>query len=374
MKKAIIILLVFIILSCVCLGLYVNKLYKEFTVESSEGLEYYADSTSKCCAATGVGKCTDVELVIGNYIDGYRITSIHEYAFAFEDHLVSVKINDSVLVIEDRAFCSDNNLEYVYIGAGVREIGNDVFERCTSLKTIEVSPQNQHFKSIDGNLYTKDGSKLIHYSAGNDRTEFTVPDGVTTIGAFAFSSNNNLTKITLPDSVKTIERNAFYYCRAIKEINLPEGLESIGSYSFIGCDSLVSIVIPSTASVLERVFAECDNLSSVTISHGVDMIGDDSFAKCVALENIYIPSTVKSIGQRAFSRCKGLSYVVIEKGIEFIGYDAFCYCENLTDIYFTGSEEEWNNIVIEEMGAYGDYIPNDYLNHVTIHFNYNPNN
>lgn len=374
MKKAISGLTALIIVAVVCLGFYVFMLYKDITAESSEGIRYYADSASGCCVAVDLGTCTDKELVIGNYIDGYKVTSIHEYAFAFEDHLASVKINDSVLVIEDHAFSLDTKLEYVYIGAGVREIGDNVFNGCNSLKEIEVSRKNQHFKSIDGNLYTKDGSRLIHYSAGNDRTEFRVPDGVTTISSFAFFGNKNLTKITLPDSVKTIERNAFYNCRALTEINLPEGLESVGEYSFIGCDSLTSVVIPSTASILDKVFSECDNLSSVTISHGVDKIGNYAFDNCTALESIYIPATVKSIGRRAFSGCTGLSYAVIEKGVEFIGCDAFHRCGNLTDIYFTGSEEEWNSVVIEEDRAYGDYVPNDYLSHVTIHFNYNPNN
>ena len=56
-----------------------------------------------------------------------------------------------------------------------------------------------------------------------------------------------------------------------------------------------------------------------------------------------------------------LTNITIPDGVTSIGSYAFSYCNSLETIYYTGSEEQWNEIV-------GD---NDYaLRDVTIIFNY----
>jgi hypothetical protein len=77
------------------------------------------------------------------------------------------------------------------------------------LTSITVDEGNQYYKSIDGNLYTKDGKTLIQYAAKKDNTSFEIPDSVTSIGDFAFAYCFDLKSITIPDSVTSIGSSAF---------------------------------------------------------------------------------------------------------------------------------------------------------------------
>jgi hypothetical protein len=56
--------------------------------------------------------------------------------------------------------------------------------------------------------------------------------------------------------------------------------------------------------------------------------------------------------------------VVIPDSVTLIDYHAFNDCSKLKDVYYTGSEEEWNAILI------GSCNPS--LTNATIHYNYVP--
>ena len=75
-----------------------------------------------------------------------------------------------------------------------------------------MSKNNNYYKSIDGNLYSKDGAKLIQYAIGKKQNEFVIPDSVTNIGPYAFNNCTNLTNVIIPDSVTNIEHSAFNNC------------------------------------------------------------------------------------------------------------------------------------------------------------------
>ena len=60
---------------------------------------------------------------------------------------------------------------------------------------------------------------------------------------------------------------------------------------------------------------------------------------------VVIPKGVTSIGNSAFSRCNSLTSVTIPNSVTSIGRNAFEHCTALKNIYFTGTEEQWNNII-----------------------------
>lgn len=49
-------------------------------------------------------------------------------------------------------------------------------------------------------------------------TSVTIPDSVTSIGAYAFSGCSGLTSVTIPDSVTRIGEWAFLFCNNLQEI------------------------------------------------------------------------------------------------------------------------------------------------------------
>ncbi|MBR2333721.1 MAG: leucine-rich repeat domain-containing protein [Clostridia bacterium] len=151
----------------------------------------------------------------------------------------------------------------VYISDGVSSIGDGLLAGYYSLIRIEVDSNNAIYKSIDGDLYTKDGKTLVQKSSNQIGYEFVVPDGVTTIGKYAFTECKRLVSVIIPESVTEICEYAFADS-GIKHINIPEGVINISRATFRGCYSLRSIVIPESVKTIGfEAFRDCTDLQKV---------------------------------------------------------------------------------------------------------------
>ena len=182
--------------------------------------------------------------------------------------LTELVIPDSVTSIGSYAFYGCDSLKSVEIGDSVTSIGEKAFAYCSSLTSITVSEGNPTYKSLDGNLYTKDGKTLIQYAIGKTDTNFVIPDSVTSIGDYAFSWCYSLTSVEIPDSVTSIGDRAFHNCDSLTSVEIPDNVTSIGSYAFCNCSRLTSVEIPdSVTSIGSFAFYWCDNLTSVTFKN-----------------------------------------------------------------------------------------------------------
>ena len=107
----------------------------------SEGLAYTlkGDGTYE---VSGLGECTDLNIVIPSKVNGITVTSIGEYAFDALYHraecanIVSIIIPETVTSIADYAFYGCSSLTNIVIPESVTNIGIVAFYRCTSLETI----------------------------------------------------------------------------------------------------------------------------------------------------------------------------------------------------------------------------------------------
>ena len=228
----------------------------------SGDLTYTLNPDGKSYTVTGIGSFTGTNPVIDQYNGlpvtsigdeafsysiltsvtiGNGVTSIGDEAFAWCERLTSVTIPDSVTSIGSHAFRSCYGLTSITIPDSVTSIGDQAFYICSGLTSITVDASNPSYKSIDGNLYTKDGKTLIQYARGKSETSFTIPDGVTSIGNGAFYYCGRLTNITIPDSVTSIGVSAFFFCSHLTSITIPDSVTSIGTYAFYWCYGLTSI-------------------------------------------------------------------------------------------------------------------------------------
>ncbi len=184
----------------------------------------------------------ETNLTLPSSINGNNY-SIYQYAFTYCDDLMSIIIPDGVTSIGMGAFSNCNKLTSISISASVTSIDNinDVTfcSGCNSLINITVDKNNQNYKSIDGNLYTKDGKTLIKYAIGKTETSFSIPTGVTSIGTMAFIDCNSSTSIIIPNSVTSIESLAFYNCYNLTSINIPKSVTSIESFAFYNCNLII---------------------------------------------------------------------------------------------------------------------------------------
>ena len=203
-------------------------------------------------------KCTSMKSVT----IGDSVTNIGDSAFYYCSYLTSVTIPDSVKSIGDSAFYYCTSLKSITIPDSVTSIGDYVFRLCSSLTSITVDEDNQVYKSIDGNLYTKDGKTLIQYAIGKWNTSFTIPDSVKSIGDYAFNNCSYLTSVTIGDAVTSIGERAFEDCKSLTSVTIPNSVTNIGIYAFCNCKSLTSITIPdSVTSVRNWAFSDCNNLT-----------------------------------------------------------------------------------------------------------------
>ena len=139
------------------------------------------------------------------------VTSIGESAFFQCKSLASISIPEGVTSIEDYTFWGCESLASISIPEGVTSIGNDAFMNCSNLAEFEGK-----FASEDGRCLIVDG--VLNAFAPYGLTEYTIPDGVTSIGYGAFANCSSLATITIPEGVTSIGYIAFYSCSSLAEV------------------------------------------------------------------------------------------------------------------------------------------------------------
>ncbi len=148
----------------------------------------------------------------------------------------------------------------------------------------------------------------------------------------------SIKSVSLPDGLTSIGDYAFCRCEGVKSITIPDGVTSIGDAAFEFCYTLESITIPyGVTSIGNNAFDDCSRLTSVTLPDSVTSIGGAAFAYCSRLESIIIPDSVKSIEKNTFYRCESLTSITIPDGVTSIGYYCFYGCYSLESIIIPDS-------------------------------------
>lgn len=162
-----------------------------------------------------------------------NITSIGQQAFQGCDSLTEFRFPDGVEIVETLVLSGCVNLEKVYIPSSAKTIYFSAFTYCKKLKYIEIDDGNINYCSDEnGVVYSKDKTILKFYPTGKTDKEFTIPNGVKTIGGGAFCGvfsntqntsngsycNRSLQTVAIPRTVTEIKKCAFFYYISLKDV------------------------------------------------------------------------------------------------------------------------------------------------------------
>ncbi len=315
------------------------------------------------------------------FADG--VTQIGYRAFQNCPSLAEIHIPDSVTEIGWSAFEGCNSLTEVLIPHSVTEIGGGAFCDCINLKNIIVDENNQNYTSVDGNLFTKDKTKLVQYAVGKPDTTYHIPSTVCDMEDTAFRNCKNLTAIKgffyvnedchyesidgnlykyqivetddgqeaeiilvqyaignprtvfYDPGVANVIGSAFYNCDNLTEIVLSDEVKTIYSGAFSDCDNLKKFTIPDSVTDAGSIFSGCDNLSEVIIGSGITNT-EYLFDNCTGIKSVTIPKTVTTIGSWSFVNCPNLESIIIKHGATKMEQWAI-QCPNLKTIVIPNS-------------------------------------
>ena len=322
------------------------------------------------------GDCT---IIRGIVIDGY---SGNKADIEIPDEIEGIEVIG--VVIESVSEYGENKVESIKIPETVKDV------RCyntRNLKKIVVDKSNSNYSSIDGVLFDKNGTTLIHYPSGKEDETYTVPEGTIEISRRAFSNCKNLKELNVSKNVKDIENAFAMSCQNLESINvdeenehylsedgilfnknkdilikypakkedadynIPEGVIEIGAYAFRGNNNLVNITLHKDVSdVGYSAFAGCDKLENIHVDDSNEYFKDmdgvliDSEEKTLIqcpngkINNTYkIPENIEVLGAGCFSDSDNLISIVIPENVTTIGDNAFSDCFNLKNVTMSDS-------------------------------------
>lgn len=330
--------------------------YNDFTYYT-----YFNEENNRTEAVIQGYRGSDGDVVIPNSIDGFVVTAISMYAFSGRSDLASITIPSTIQSIGDDAFLECDGLKKVYVSS--------IEDWCK----IDFPYSDTNPLSRGADLYVD--NKLV--------TDVTIPDGVKSIGKYAFYGYSSLKSISFPSSIRNIGESAFsdctnldevyatniedwckikfgdmlsnpiYYARKIyidgelaTDITIPKGITKICDYAFVNSDTITNVVIPnSVISIGDSAFSDCYDLKNISIPNSVVNIGEGAFSYCSNLEKVEIPDGIKFIKNSTFVGCGNLTTIIIPQSVKEIGYLAFGSDSSLSNVVlFKGSKSQWNSI------------------------------
>ena len=271
-----------------------------------------------------------------NLPDG--LTSIGIQAFK-GNNLESLDIPESVTDIGDSAFAGNSDLElYIFPSSSNPTVGNNAFPNgyaittkavCFGFDATDTGKINDYYDNEDDNTSNPACPRDVVIPQGvtsiglyafqaNSITSVIIPEGVTSIGLDAFQ-DNSLTSVEIPDSVTSIGEYAFS-SNSLTSVEIPESMISIEPFTF-GNNSLTSVEIPDSVTSIGHSAFYNNSLTSVEITDSVNSIGQSAFQQN-SLTSVIIPDSVITIEKYAF-RENSLTSVTIGSGVTSIEDQAF---------------------------------------------------
>ena len=234
-----------------------------------------------------------------------------------------------------------NDVKNVALPEGLTRLGATAFSRCVNLTVIEL-PSSLESIGIQAFAGTESLEKL------------TIPDSVTDLGT-GICFYSGVKNVTFGKGVKAIPESAFEQCLQLSEVVFPETLEEIGSGAFIKCASLETVALNDGLLVLDDYAFDRTGLRQITIPGSVSSLGYMAFAYCNDLESVRIENGITEIPEWAFTHSK-VKEAKLPASVKTIRKGAFYACP-FTEIELPESIETIGDLAFYHSGLTSVTVP-----------------
>jgi len=280
------------------------------------------------------------------------VTELGSYALQWQTPMTALEIPEGVTTLGFQSVQCCANLSSVSLPKSLKQIKHGAFYYNAFDKGKFIIDDLAWWCSIqfdDSSSNPLSSAKHIYKDKDTEITDLVIPEGVTSIGWYAFYgvegiksvtfpstltsiggsafARTGLESVAIPSTVTKLEEYTFSTCANLKSVTIPEGVTYIGFCAFNYC-GIESLTLPSTIRTMSQSFHSCGNLASLTLTEGITTV-NQSFYSCNALKEVHIPGSVK-LTSSDFSRCENLETVTIGEGVEEI--TGFTDCGNLKSI------------------------------------------
>ena len=192
------------------------------------------------------------------------LTNAH-HLYVGGEEVTELTLPAGLAAVGKNTFSGASALTRVSIPASVKQIEGGAFKGCTSLKRVDV-PDLQSWMDIDFAYESSNPVSLAHhlYVGGEELTSLVVPDGLPSVGAYAFYGCEGLTRVEVDADVTAIGSKAFRLCSNLAEVVVGDGVKEIG----------------------DQAFATCTSLKRVSLGEAVEAIGSQCFSSCLILADV----------------------------------------------------------------------------------------
>ena len=185
----------------------------------------------------------------------------------------------------------------------------------------------------DEKYYTLDNAKVFYQT--DDRRTY----------CCLTSIEGSPTELYIPDMINTVPVNSF------DVDGLAAGLISINRFVVSKQNryfkDVDGVLFSKDGSEMLLYPARRENAEYI-VPDGVRVIADSAFSGNQFIRKIVLPQGINTISEFAFGNCCSLVEVSIPNTIVEIRNSAFKTCNVVSDIYYCGSEQDWNDVVIED--------------------------
>ena len=185
-------------------------------------------------------------------------------------------------------------------------------------------------KTEDDFNYDENSATKIFYIGDDTITTVIIPEGVETIGEYAFANLTKLTTVVLPSTLVKIDQGAFYGCTNLTTVTGIENVKFINQGAFANCNLSGTIDLKNCVALANNAFSGNKNLTGVILSESTRSVGAHAFNSCTSLKDVTIKAASVKLGQYVFANCKSLESITINSSV--IPTGAFYGCEKLKNV------------------------------------------